>query len=286
MNTLALKNFFHRPVDSYKYQFGHVLVIGGTPGMVGAPFLAAKSALRSGSGLVTIASHPEVIDKLEKRIVEIMTVRIADQLDTTLDIILSYIAEHKVNTLVVGPGLATEDTSIILPLLHQTNLPTVIDGGALLPFQNNLAELTAIGQKNDSIILTPHAGEFTKLTGILPPKNQTALEKIVVVFAKSHSVTLVYKVHHTLIAHPDGSLYQNNTGNPGMATAGSGDVLAGIIGGLLAQKLTATEASEFGVYAHGLAGDLASNSLSQPGLIASDIITYLPQAWLTMSNLG
>lgn len=278
MDGLTLEKFFNRKADANKYDFGHVLVIGGSPGMVGAPFLAAKAALRAGAGLVTIASHADVIDKLEKRVEEIMTLRLpADEADA-LSVIQSFVHERKVSAVVIGPGQSPDWRHFDQQLLAQLSVPVVVDGGALGAFQNDLDELKKRGTKNSGIVLTPHGGEYERLRKVTLPRDPTALARDAAAFARGMHVTLVLKGHATVVAQRNGGLYRNTTGNPGMATAGSGDVLSGIIGGLLAQGLAVKDATESGVYLHGLAGDIAAAQSTQPGMIASDLIEYLPQA--------
>ncbi len=278
MDAVALERFFNRKADANKYDFGHVLVVGGSPGMVGAPFLAAKAALRVGAGLVTIASYAGVIDKLEKRVEEIMTLRLpADEADA-LSAVQSFVRARKVSTVVIGPGQSPDWHQFDRQLLARLSMPAVVDGGALGAFQDNLTALKDLGARNSGVVLTPHGGEYERLRGAKPPHDATALAQDAAAFARDLQVTLVLKGHATVVAHRNGGLYQNTTGNPGMATAGSGDVLSGIIGGLLAQGLATDDATESGVYLHGLAGDMATAKTTQPGMIASDLIKYLPQA--------
>jgi hydroxyethylthiazole kinase-like uncharacterized protein yjeF len=273
------EEIFHRllerPTDANKYDFGHVLVVGGSPGMVGAPFLAAEAALRTGAGLVTIASHANIIDKLEKRAEEIMTWRLDDDSTAAVETVMSFVTARKVSVVVIGPGQAPAFAGLAPVLLSKLNVPVVIDAGAITAFHGRLDLLKQAGNHNRNIILTPHAGEYQKLTGHKPPTNSKKLKQLVSRFAKDYSVTLILKGHQTLVARPDGRLYENLTGNPGLATAGTGDVLSGVIAGFLAQRVTDIEAA---VYLHGLAGDLAAQAKTQPGMIASDVIDQIPAA--------
>ncbi len=276
MHTKVLERLLQRQVNAHKYDFGHVLVVGGSPGMVGAPFLVASAALRTGAGLVTIASTADVIDKLEKRVEEIMTFRIYANVSEAVENLSIFLQERKVSVIVLGPGLTSESAGLSTELLQRLVIPVIADAGAFFAFHGKLALLSQVGNKNNNLILTPHAGEYAKLTDSKPPESIAQLKQTVSRFAKTHNVTLVFKGHHTLVAHRDGRVYQNTTGNPGMATAGSGDVLSGVLSGLLAQGLTTSEATEAGVYLHGLAGDLAVQAKTQPGMIASDIIDCIP----------
>ncbi len=268
MNPLILHNLLHRKLDTNKYNFGHVLVIGGSPGMVGAPLLAAEAALRIGAGLVTIASHGAVIDKLEKRVKEVMTLRLSEYVASAHEALIAFVHDRKVSSIIIGPGQTDSFIELNRLLLHDLTLPVVIDAGGLALFHKNLVLLTQLGKKTN-VIITPHGGEYQRLTGSQPP---------IATFAQTHHITVVLKDHPTRVAHPNGSVFENTTGNPGLATAGTGDVLAGIIGGLLAQSVPPAEAAEIAVYLHGLAGDIAASHKTQPGMIASDVTFYLPDA--------
>ncbi len=271
MTLRLLAGLLRRRADAHKYNFGHVLVVGGSPGMVGAPLLAGEAALRTGAGLVTIASHPEVIDKLEKRVREIMTLRIPPKASEAIKILNQFIRDRKVSVLIVGPGQDADFAKLNEALLRKVDIPVVIDAGAFTTFYKNLKLLKDLTKLNPNLILTPHSGEYQRLS---------AKEVGTAEFAKNHHVTLVLKGHQTLVTHPNGTLYQNTTGNPGLATAGTGDVLSGIIAGLLAQGLSTANAAECGVYLHGIAGDLTADTKTQPGMIASDVIEHIPASLL------
>ena len=273
----TLRQLLKRPVEAHKYDFGHVLVIGGSPGMVGAPLMAAEAALRAGAGLATVASHADVVDKLEKQVREVMTLRLPDDLAATTKQLVEFIDKRRVSVAVIGPGQSPDFASLAPALLSKIRIPTVIDGGALGAFDGQLDNLTKTAQ-GKILVLTPHAGEFHKLTGDRPPADREELKQVVSKFAAAHRVTLVFKGPNSLVAHPDGRVYENLSGNPGLATAGSGDVLSGVIAALLAQLPYAPAAVEAAVYLHGLAGDLAAQTKTQPAMIASDIIDQLPVA--------
>lgn len=248
-----------RRLESHKYDYGHVLVIGGSPGMVGAPLLVAMAALRTGAGLATIASSADVIDKLEKRVVEVMTLRI-DNLSTIID----FVKERKVSAVAVGSGMDANQLGLVKQLLPRLTIPAIIDAGAL-----------AAHQLAKEAILTPHTGELARLVGgPLPPDAPAFVKKL----AGQWQQVVVLKGNHTSVAGPQGEWYVNHTGNPGLATAGTGDVLSGVIAGLLAQGAAPFEAAQYGVYLHGLAGDLAAQDKTQPGMVASDVIDKLPAA--------
>ncbi|HEX5743879.1 MAG TPA: NAD(P)H-hydrate dehydratase [Candidatus Saccharimonadales bacterium] len=278
MHTEVFTKLLKRQPDTHKYQYGHVLVAGGSPGMVGAPLLAGSAALRTGAGLVTIASGGEVVDKLEKRVKEIMTLALPEDPAEAAAKIESFVSERKVSVVVIGPGMAVtpETRTLVEKLLDTVRLPIVIDGGALGVLQRHLDRLDSAVSK--SLILTPHTGEFQRLTGGELPTGQSALKDLAASFAEDHTVTLVLKGRPTYVAQSDGSVYENNTGNPGLATAGTGDVLAGVIAGMIAQGIEPPQAAEAAAYLHGLAGDIAAADKTEPGMVAGDVVDALPSA--------
>jgi len=274
----VLKPLFERPHTSHKYDFGHMLVVGGAAGMVGAPFLSAQAALRTGAGLVTIASAEDVIDKLERRVEEVMTLRLLGDSAEALETLNGFITARKVNVLTIGPGLSPARHSLVRALLAKSSLPVVLDAGGLAAYDGRLAELHDVSRHNPDIILTPHPGEFARLIGKQLPGARAAVQKLLMATAQTTGTTIILKGQPTLIANAGGKTYTNHTGNPGLATAGTGDVLTGLITGLLAQGLGSFEAAACGVYLHGLAGDLAASVKTEPGLIASDVIEFIPAA--------
>jgi NAD(P)H-hydrate epimerase len=163
-------------------------------------------------------------------------------------------------------------------IVTQLSLPIVLDAGGLTAFYGRLPHLQEAARTNPNIIITPHTGEYAKLTGTDATKERAELTAQAVQFAKDDRLTLVLKGSHTIVCHPDRLFYENQTGNPGLATAGTGDVLTGMISGLLAQNVELGLAVETAVYLHGLAGDLAAAAKTQPGVIASDVIDFLPEA--------
>lgn len=249
--------------------------------MVGAPLLTGKAALRTGAGLVTIAAPAATASKLEKRVEEIMTLALPDSLDGSskaVAAILEFADKRKVSVVVVGPGLAVtgKNVAIVSSLLNKCRLPILIDGGGLGALQDQLGQLENATSK--AVILTPHVGEFQRLLHEPLPEDRRQLKPIAAQFAQKYRLTLVLKGHPTYIAHADGAVLENTTGNPGLATAGTGDVLSGIIAGIIAQGIGPEEAAEAGVYLHGLAGDIAATKKTQPGMIAGDVIEAIPTA--------
>ncbi len=246
--------------------------------MVGAPLLTGKAALRTGAGLVTIASTSEVTDKLEKRVEEIMTLSLPTNAQEAFSALEEFIKNRKVSVIVIGPGLKPDPyyEIIIEKLLQNQSLPLIIDGGGLSLIRSNLDQLK--NSASSTIILTPHFGEFERLLDKKLPSERIELKPIVTDFARNYKVTLVLKGHPTYVAGPSSQIYENLTGGPGLATAGSGDVLSGIISGIISQNIDSTEATEAAVYLHGLAGDIATSLKTEPGMIASDIIESIPPA--------
>jgi ADP-dependent NAD(P)H-hydrate dehydratase / NAD(P)H-hydrate epimerase len=279
-----------RAADSNKGMYGHVLVIGGSAGKSGAPAMASLSALRMGAGLVTAAVAPSVLPLVAGIAPELMTQALAvtpageisaDNLaPESLKALL-----NRITVLAIGPGLGTapETVEFVLGLLTQSDLPAVIDADALnaLSTRADLLPQIAAGR---TLVLTPHPGEMSRLTGLSTAHIQANRLQIARDFATSNQVTLVLKGWRTLIAHPDGQIAVNTTGNPGMAKGGSGDLLTGMVAGLLAQHPTnPARAVEAAVYLHGLAADI---TVSQPGvggdqhtLLATDSLANLHRAF-------
>ena len=268
MNDRDWKRLLERKDNTNKYDYGHVLVVGGSEGMVGAPLLAARTALRVGAGLVTVASTKDVIERIGVEAEETMTEIVPRWSKSTVDEIVDFIQRRHVSVVVVGPGLSSDSLMTVRDLVRVCPLPIIIDAGALAAFDGHLDDLVHATKKNASIVMTPHSGEYAKLAGDKDPAD----------FARQSGVTLVLKGHETTVHSSDGPSYQNHTGNPGLATAGTGDVLTGMIAGLVAQDFDAFRAAAMAVYLHGLAGDQAEKRLTEPGMIASDVIDAIPDA--------
>lgn len=273
-----------RPADSNKGKYGHVLVIGGSYGKAGAPSMASLAALRSGAGLVTAAVAQPILDAVARITPELMTIPLragaqgeihSNNLDPdTLKDLLD-----KKTVLAIGPGLgqSPETEKFVLGLLEKTNLPAVLDADALNILAKHPDKLDG---RNRLLVLTPHPGEMARLAGISTSKVQASRESLAREFATKHHVTLVLKGWRTLIAHPDGSIAVNTTGNPGMAKGGSGDILTGIVAAILAQfPHFAGEAVNAAVYLHGLAADFAIREQDEHTLLATDTVTHLSSAF-------
>ena len=269
-----------RKPNTHKGNYGHTLVVGGSRGKGGAAGLAALAALKVGAGLVTLAVPESCHHSLEFNPLETMSVPLPETKSGRLALqALDTLIEHTQgkSSLAIGPGLATEAATVDLLRLYlpQVECPMVIDADGL----NCLSQGKEIlSELQGPVILTPHPKEFSRLSDSPVKKILERRLEAVADFAQTHSLTLLLKGAGTLIAHPDGHVWINPTGNPGMATAGSGDVLTGIIAGLLAQGLEPQPATGAGAYLHGLAGDLYAEQYGEASLIGGDLITKLPES--------
>jgi ADP-dependent NAD(P)H-hydrate dehydratase len=269
-----------RDAESHKGDFGRALLVGGSRGMSGAISLAGQAALRSGAGLVTLAVPHCVLDVVASIEPSYMTSPLVDEDDHIGHAATEAIVglAQSATALALGPGLGrrTSLTELVTELYDEIKKPMVVDADALFALAERTAALTTPGGPR---ILTPHPGEFVRITGSLPEEPQRPTAAAELAQRDTHGTTiLVLKGHNTVVT--DGTRFSINlTGNPGMATGGSGDVLTGIITALLCQGLEPFDAARLGVHVHGLAGDLAANELGQVSMIASDLIHYLPKAF-------
>jgi NAD(P)H-hydrate epimerase len=261
----------HRERFAYKNTFGHALIVAGSRGKMGAAVLAAKACLRSGAGLVTahIPACGEII--MQSALPEAMV-----KIDTEVNCISDAGNIESFQAIGIGPGIGTlEVTGTALEKIQmQSKKPVVLDADALNLISRCKDRLKLLPPDS---ILTPHAGEFDRLAGESHSLSER-LEKARNLAAEVHCI-IVLKGAYTAVCLPNRDVYFNSTGNPGMATAGSGDVLTGILTGLLAQSYTSAEAARIGVYLHGLAGDIAASTQSQESMIAGDIIENIGEAY-------
>ncbi len=275
-----------RPANAHKGTFGKVLLTGGSIGMSGSVALSACAALRSGSGLVTAVVPRSIQPQVAAIEPSLMTRALSCEIDGGLHAMA--VAEltdliPAVDAIGIGPGLGRSQTAgqMVLALLQQSFCPVVFDADAL----NLMAELNCLETDGRAAkcVLTPHPGEFSRLTGLSMEQISSDREATASEFAAKHDVVVVLKGQETVVT--DGRrIFRNSTGNSGMATGGSGDVLTGILTSLLGQHMELMEAAALAVHVHGLAGDLAARQLSQRGMIASDLITFLPPAWLELER--
>ena len=263
----------------HKNSFGHVLVLAGSANMLGAAALCSLSVLRSGAGLVTLGIPKGLNLTAQKKIsCCIMTLPLEETKEQTLSLksypkILKFMKHGSVVAL--GPGLSEHKNTqqLVRKIIKTSKLPLVIDADAINALAGHLELLKYGAQK----ILTPHPGEMARLLGQKKSVTQDQRIKVAKSFAKKYKCVLLLKGNETLVADPNGRVYKNKTGNSGMATAGSGDVLTGMIAAFLAQGLTPFEAAKWGAYIHGMAGDLAAGEKTRLAMIASDILDFIPQ---------
>ncbi|MCU0651728.1 MAG: NAD(P)H-hydrate dehydratase [Candidatus Omnitrophica bacterium] len=273
-----------RKLNSHKADFGHVLILAGSLKFSGAALLAGEACLRSGAGLVTLGMPKSLcLAVLKIKAKEIMLLPLAETKDKTLDI--SAFKEikdfmKKAQVLAIGPGLSDDKStqSLARKVISEISKPMVIDADGLNALAGHLSILLKRKGIGLPTILTPHPGEMSRLSGISAAKVQAARKKVAKELANDYNCVIVLKGHRTVVAGPKVKTYENTTGNPGMASAGSGDVLTGMIAAFLGQNLNAFEATKYAVYLHGLAGDLAGKEKTQISLIASDIIAKIPAA--------
>jgi len=270
-----------RSLKAHKGDFGSILILAGSSRFSGAALLCAESTLRSGAGLVTIGIPKSINSALiRNKAKEIMTLPLAETKEGTLS--LSAFPEIKrflkhTDVLIIGPGLGKDRSTyaLIRKIIKVTNLPMVIDADAL----NALSlHLKILARKKGEIILTPHIKEMSRLFGISVEAIKKDRKLVAKKYAKHYNSTIILKGHKSIVTNGNKDFYLNKTGNPGMATAGSGDVLSGVVGAFLAQGLDAFSAAKYATYIHGLAGDIAASDKTQMGLIASDIISRIPDA--------
>lgn len=256
---------------SHKGTYGHALIVAGSYGMMGAAVLCTRAALHSGTGLVTTLVPKCGYNIMQRSVPEAMAITGKAEKH-----ISGALPEKKFTSVTIGPGTG-KAKGVVNWLKHYLpgiKLPLLLDADALNIISENKSLLKKIPS---GTVLTPHLGEFRRLAG--KAKNDFENFKVLRSFAKKHNVLVVLKGAHTCIATPGGEAYFNTTGNPGMAKGGSGDVLSGIIGGLLARGLQPLHAAAAGVYIHGLAGDIAAEKFSHESMTATDIINALPEAF-------
>jgi ADP-dependent NAD(P)H-hydrate dehydratase len=267
-----------RALSSNKGDFGRILIVAGSRGMSGAAILCTSAALRAGAGLVKAAVPSEILPIVAAGNPCCMTAALPQDADgrlvaAALAGLLSLASTQDV--VAAGPGLdrSSELTALMVELVAKIPTPMVIDADGLNAFGGRAQQLSGAGPR----IITPHPGEFARLLQIETTAVQAQRRELASAFAREHDLIVVLKGAGTIVT--DGRrLYQNATGNPGMATGGTGDVLTGIIAALLGQHLAPFEAAQLGVYLHGMAGDMARDQLGEVSLIATDLLDFLPPA--------
>ena len=263
-----------RDPKAHKGCFGHALLYAGSHGMAGAAVLSAKGCMRSGVGLLTVCTPQVNNDILQISVPEAM-VTWTDDLYASLDL-------SRYTAIGAGPGLGKGDSQTVLldKLLKNASCPTVLDADALNIISQNSYLLDYIPAGS---VMTPHPGELARLTG--KAEDWTQMAQKALELARQTGITVVIKGAPTVTVSPNGKAFINTTGNVGMATGGSGDVLTGIVLSLLAQGYNAIDAATIAVYIHGLAGDIAAAEFSATAMTSADLITCLPKAWLIFEKL-
>lgn len=281
--------------DSHKGSFGRVLMIGASRGMSGAIAMSALAALRTGAGLVTAAVPDRCLETVAAFHPAIMTLAVEDTQDGAFsDQAVSQLVKRfsGVSAIGCGPGMTTGSGSIrmVERLLETRSIPRVLDADGL----NCLAALSDSGATGmdaatlenkwgdlgGPLVLTPHPGEWERLSGV-PASDRDGQLEAAEVLSRKTDIVIVVKGGPTRVVH-SGGVWTNQTGNPGMATAGSGDVLTGVITALLAQQLSPWDAARLGVWVHGLAGDLAAANYGQIGMTSCEILDFIPQAMMSV----
>jgi NAD(P)H-hydrate epimerase len=272
-----------RAADSHKGDYGRVLIVAGSTGKTGAAHLAAVGALRSGAGLVTVATPSSCVPVVAGLGPEYMTEPLAESgsgldaggVDRLLEIARDVVA--------VGPGLgqAPGTREFVRHLVDRATTPLVVDADGLNAFGDDPDRL--VGREGRDVIITPHPGEMARLVAMSAHEVQASRLEIARNFAVAHRLYVVLKGHRTLIATPDGKVFINPTGNPGMATGGTGDVLTGMIAAWLAQLLDAEAACKLAVYLHGMAGDLAEADEGEVSMTSADLAGHIGDAVLELT---
>ena len=272
-----------RTADTHKGDYGRVLVVAGSRGKTGAAHLSALGALRSGAGLVTVATPACCLPTVAALGAEYMTEPIAERGEGLDPEDVDHILELARDVVAIGPGLgqAPSTRQFVRTLVDRATMPLVVDADGLNAFGEEPDRLA--GREGRDVIITPHPGEMARLVGMSSDEVQASRLEVAKNFAVAHHLYVVLKGHRTLIATPDGKVFINPTGNPGMATGGTGDVLTGVIAAWLAQLLDAEAACKLAVYLHGMAGDLAEADEGEVALIASDVAGHLGDAVMELT---
>ncbi len=276
--------FAPRPVDSNKGMYGHVLIVGGSLGKSGAAAMAGMAALRAGCGLSTVATPASALPSVAGFAAELMTEPLPE---TDIGSIAMGAIESgafgqlakPVDVVAIGPGIGrnSETAEFVHEAVHLTKVPLVLDADGLNAFQNHTDRLDG---RQRPLVLTPHPGEMSRLAGISIQDVQADRLNVARNFARQHQLILVLKGNRTIIALPNGTAWVNPTGNPGMATGGTGDILTGTTAGIIGQMQNdVPRAAIAAAYMHGLAGDIAAEKMGEHSLVATDLLSALPEAF-------
>ena len=286
LNVITARDIAHlvapRPVESNKGNYGHVLVVGGSLGKAGAAAMAGMAALRAGAGLATVATPKSVLPTVAGFHPELMT----EPLPETETGSIAAAAAGQLDELVkakavvaIGPGISRhpQTAELVRRLVPTCQVPMVVDADGLNAFQGRAEELEGTGR---SLVITPHPGEMARLVGCSIAEVQKDRLGVARKFARAHELIVVLKGHRTLVVRPDGEAWVNTTGNPGMSTGGTGDILTGMVAGLMAQHPQEVLAAVLAaVHLHGLAGDVMREKVGEHSLVATDLLQGLPEAF-------
>ncbi len=291
LNVITARDFAKmiepRPAESNKGSYGHVLLVGGAVGKAGSVAMAGMSALRAGAGLSTVATAKSVLPTVAGFHPELMTEPLAETAAGTIcseaGDRLADMAKGK-SVLAVGPGISRDaDTaSLVRRLVTTSQMPIVLDADGLNAFEGRASELNGHGR---TLVITPHPGEMARLCGCSIADVQKDRLGTARKFAREHELIVVLKGHRTLVVEPGGGAWVNTTGNPGMATGGTGDILTGMVAGMIAQSNAAQRPNDVllavcaAVHLHGLAGDVMRESVGEHSLVATDLLKGLPEAF-------
>lgn len=276
-----------RSINAHKHSVGKIFVLAGSTGFTGAAAMTASTAMKAGAGAVILGTPKSVYPILAKKLTEVMVEPLPDTDEGTLSLAAyDKIIKHLkwADLMICGPGISRnpETCQLVWRLISVYNKKILIDADGL----NNLSEKISFlkNHRSREIIITPHTGELSRLTGLSSTEIEKNRVTIARQLAKQFRLTLILKGAPTVTADEDGKVYINSTGNPGMASAGMGDILAGLIGGLWSQGMDRTDAAYSGVYLHGRAGDLAKNKFGEKSLLAMDVQDFLPQSILEIED--
>ncbi len=281
---MLLPYFTKRDRNTHKGTYGHLFILSGSLGKTGAAAMSGRAALKMGAGLVTVGTPKSCVPIVARSMEELMTEPLPETSEWTLsedglDKILSLL--QGMDAVMIGPGLSTQESTsrLIKKMLPKLKIPMILDADALNIISEEIGILSSL---QAPAVLTPHPGEFARL--LQSGTKEVLQNKIQLVpeFARKYNIYVVLKGYRTLISDPDGHLFINPTGNPGMATGGSGDVLSGMLGAMIIQEDNLCDAVAAGVYVHGLSGDIAAKKMSEKSLLAGDIISCLPEAVKTL----
>jgi len=276
-----------RPAESNKGSYGSVLVVGGSLGKAGAAAMAGMAVLRAGAGLSTVATPKSVLGTVAGFHPELMTESLpetdAGTISTTAQGRIAELAKGR-TVLAMGPGISRDPQTaeLVRTLVAKLQLPMVVDADGLNAFEGRTEELNGAGR---TIVITPHPGEMARLAGSSIADVQKDRVGVARKFAREHELIVVLKGHRTLVVRPDGEAWVNTTGNPGMATGGTGDILTGMVAGMMAQhSKDVFVAALAAVHLHGLAGDVMRESVGELSLVATDLLQGLPEAFRRTQN--